>query len=809
MQGSDVIGSWVKKIGFLALIALLVLPLTPTYASSDTVLITALFYDGYTKEGGLELEEALQIMNVSASSLNISGWDISNGSRTVEFPANTNLAAGQQLWLAYDAAAFRNAFGFKPDFEYGKNTDSTVPNMIILGGGGNPRPPDWDNYGDEVLLFNATGTLVDSLIYGSSTSQTGWSGAAVQPYDVFPMNPYEQILFRKLQESNGYPIADTDTANDWATSKNAGNTLYGPVEEGDLYGKKVMVPGWDMGIYGSTTSATDFWVPLKVTESADVSILVAPDNIYDGYISAINSAQQSIYIEGYTLGHREIAEAVAAKAAAGVQVKVLLEGGPCCDNVPDQATLWSARQIVQAGGTVQFMDDSGTNTSFPHDRYNFQHAKFTIIDPGTANQAVFTGSENLNCGSMPPDNKANGTTGNRGTYIKTSAPTVVNHFLQVFNLDADPANHNDNVAYASSSKYMWDGTTVPAYCASSDGTTYQVQHSSALTMSGSFSFEVIQAPENLLRYSDGLIGMVRRAGTGDVVLVQQAYERKYWGASNSTVSADPNPRLEAYIEAARRGATVRILFDAEFDDATDPRGNTATVSYVNSVASAEGLNLQARLVDCTGCLGPAGAGIHNKMVSVRDTNAPTAWVHIGSINGSENSAKFNREMAVQLESDQAYCYLYTTFNYDWQYSGGSDLGLGCSSGPTPTPTKTATQGPTPTPTNTPTQGPTATATNTPIPTATFTPTNTPNASSTMHIGDLDVITASYPGGLWSTTVTITVVNATGNPVSGATVSGYWSGGYNGTASCTTDGTGRCSVQSGQISKAGAGNSTMT
>jgi hypothetical protein len=79
----------------------------------------------------------------------------------------------------------------------------------------------------------------------------------------------------------------------------------------------------------------------------------------------------------------------------------------------------------------------------------------------------------------------------------------------------------------------------------------------------------------------------------------------------------------------------------------------------------------------------------------------------------------------------------------------------------------------------------------------------------MHIGDLDAATQSHPGGTWSTTVTISVVNASGSPVSGASVSGAWTGAYSGAGLCTTDSAGRCSVQSGQVPKGGGGNSTMT
>ena len=37
-------------------------------------------------------------------------------------------------------------------------------------------------------------------------------------------------------------------------------------------------------------------------------------------------------------------------------------------------------------------------------------------------------------------------------------------------------------------------------------------------------------------------------------------------------------------------------------------------------------------------------------------------------------------------------------------------------------------------------------------------------------------------------------------VGGANVAGSWSGGYTGTGSCTADGTGRCQIATGNISK---------
>jgi len=98
---------------------------------------------------------------------------------------------------------------------------------------------------------------------------------------------------------------------------------------------------------------------------------------------------------------------------------------------------------------------------------------------------------------------------------------------------------------------------------------------------------------------------------------------------------------------------VRILLDGFFDHGE----NAQTVAYLNQIAQAEALDLQARLGN------PAGQGLHNKMILA--TAGPRRWVHVGSLNGSEASAKLNRELALQVESAPMYEYLATVFWRDW------------------------------------------------------------------------------------------------------------------------------------------------
>jgi hypothetical protein len=141
----------------------------------------------------------------------------------------------------------------------------------------------------------------------------------------------------------------------------------------------------------------------------------------------------------------------------------------------------------------------------------------------------------------------------------------------------------------------------------------------------------------------------------------QIYEHTHWGLCEGTPETDPNPRLEAYLGAARRGASVHILLDSHFDSGGHDgcrRDNTFTLHCLQGIAREEGLDLQVRLGD------PTYLGLHNKMVLAHVDGRGT--VHVGSLNGSEASAKVNREVGLQVQSDEAYAYLAAVFDYDWR-----------------------------------------------------------------------------------------------------------------------------------------------
>ena len=605
------------------LLATMILPailfasfISQTSATSTAVLIDAVLYDGLETN---DLDEAVRLINVSDTAVDIGGWALNDAMDTSKLviTGGVSIAPQQTIWLAKDGAAFQRQFGFWPDFEV-NDTSPSVPNFA------SGSWPGYANTGDEVILLDDTDAIIDVLVYeNGSTAQSGWSGTAVPRTPGFGENG--QIMYRKRSQQTGLPVADTDTAVDWAQ------------ERGDVVnGRKVLYPGWDLA---------EFFQTYKITQTATLTVAIAPDNAYDTLIAALNAAQTSIQLETHTFENMGIMNALIAARQRGVSVTLLLEGSPP-GGASDQER-YICQQLEMAGGACWFMINDATNNI--SNRYKYVHAKFILID----DQQVIISSENLSPNSLPYDDKSDGTWGRRGVLLITDAPGVIAHVQTIFDRDFDLTNHRDITTTTNGI-----GAPPPGFIPATEtgGVTYTVRYPNPSTFSGQFALEIVQSPENSLRDSDSLLGLVNRAGTGDSVWVEQLGERPYWG-SNPT--DDPNPRLEAYIAAARRGANVRILLDSYFDNPTSLTGNTATCIYVNTIAAVEDLTLACRTAN------PTGLGIHNKMVLAQINGK--GYIHVGSINGTEQSSKGNRELALQVQSDAAYTLLADMFGSDWGY----------------------------------------------------------------------------------------------------------------------------------------------
>jgi hypothetical protein len=105
---------------------------------------------------------------------------------------------------------------------------------------------------------------------GGDPTGTGWSGPGIYPYggdtvdierfaqgeqDVEAFGKEGQVLYRKLDQTTGLPVPDTDTAADWAQAT-----------DDTINGKEMQYPGWDLEEVVSLHSACPCSLVQKVSK---------------------------------------------------------------------------------------------------------------------------------------------------------------------------------------------------------------------------------------------------------------------------------------------------------------------------------------------------------------------------------------------------------------------------------------------------------------------------------------------------------------------------------------------------------------
>ncbi len=576
-----------------------------------------------------EADEAILLWNTSRSAVDLAGWQIQANGRTARFPAvPMPLAANSWMWCTAQAAAFRVTFGSTPGCEWNAGTlqdDPAVPNLE----GGILR---LTNTGGVIQLLDPDGEVMDALVYGGTTAvATGWNGPPAQVYTRGALAAEGQIYHRKLLA--GEQLPDRNTAQDWAG------------DLGDLAaGRRILRPG-QLGY-----PPDDLTRPLHALADASITVAVGPEGLYAPLADALSGAVSSLDLSLYTFEHPDLADVIAQAAQRGVRVRLLLEGAPP-GGVTDLQR-WCVRQMAAAGADVRYLAAHDNAPRGLEPRYRYAHAKYALVD----GRLALVGTENISWDSMPTP-LADPVGGRRGLYLITDAPPVVARLARLFAADWSPERFWDLQPYAPGHPRYGDpppGYALPA------APIYRVDaapFAQPVSASGPARFTLVSAPENAVLLDDGLHGLIQRAGAGDAIHLVQLYEHKYWGDGNSNPIADPNPRLQLIIDAARRGATVRVLLDSFFNKPDDLRSNQATAEYLNTIAAAEGLDLAA----ATG--NPTRGGIHMKLVLVRVGGE--TWSAVGSLNGGEVSHKVNREVMLMVNHPAVYERLLEVFTHDW------------------------------------------------------------------------------------------------------------------------------------------------
>jgi cardiolipin synthase A/B len=352
-----------------------------------------------------------------------------------------------------------------------------------------------------------------------------------------------------------------------------------------------------------------------VFRNVSVRTFVSPDCSNEVFTEAISQASGTVFVNMYEFSSPSLGASLVAAKTRGVDVRVLIEGGPVGGISPSEKSLiWS---VNRSGIPVVSMVSSKTE----HAPYRYDHAKYVIID----NNSLLLTSENFKNSGLPPA----GMSGNRGWGVYLQDPSLAGYFTEIFTTDT---SSRSVVPYAGTA-----GDAEPAPYDKRPAEFHPAQFEGATVIP-------VIAPDT----SYQIIDLLDSARTS--IEIEQAYIK------NETPYT-LNPFLSSAINASRRGVHVRVLLDSYWYNVEGPNDNDEMATLINRIGAAEHIPLEAKCIDLSVS---QVEKIHNKGVIVDDER-----VLVSSINWNSNSPTFNREAGVIIDHPGVARYFRGVFDDDW------------------------------------------------------------------------------------------------------------------------------------------------
>jgi cardiolipin synthase A/B len=320
-------------------------------------------------------DEFVEIANVGPIPRDLAGWALTDREATATFPLDSILPAGGRLVVTRNATDYEEDLLVPADFTW---ESGNVRRM----GGGILRLAD---AGDEVLLLDSNGTVIDAYAWGKSS----YDGAGWIDRPAMRMGRGE-IAVRHGDGTGGW--SDTDSAQDWEGARR----------------------------YRLGQSSFDL---VRFDLSGPVSAVLSPDDGDGPLLGFLSSAATTIEIGVYTLTGDRIASVLADAAQRGVRVRILLDGGPVGGIEDDEHRIIGG--LLLAGAEVRWLSGGSDVVK----RYRYLHAKYVIVDA----RAAWIGSENF--GDAAFSTKRDG---NRGWSVLLEDEELAKALREVFENDFDP-----------------------------------------------------------------------------------------------------------------------------------------------------------------------------------------------------------------------------------------------------------------------------------------------------------------------------------------------------------------------------------
>ena len=506
-------------------------------------------------------DKGISLKNYSDRTIDLKGYSVSDnekksGEGYFVFEKSFKLKAGETVTLALTDkdTSFTN-----------RGTVHLIgDNSIGVQTSGSFNPA---NGGDDIYLYDSNDRIIDAVCFGNKTITNTdlWIGPSVGKSDRF------------IQRTGTY---DTDSSDDWFEV-----------------------------IFGLTKN------PLEKNKfTATVTPFLFPDSGGIPIYQALESAQESVFIEMYELRSPNIYALLIQLEERGVEVTILHEGQPVGNTVPQFAS--NMKALVDAGGDIRFI--GGTD----NDRFENVHAKFAIIDMET----VIITSENwsaTNCNGKIDNDPYKGNDGNRGWGVVVENTGYAQYMKDVFDNDfskeyGDTYDFNEKYSYATAANLTY--------------TSYQ-----------DATFESYTAPITPVLSNDNSYEAIE-------YVITSATERVY--SQQQSLSG-------IYANLGEKSPVMMMAKQANSNPGMDAKFILSEGMNANSKTEAE---KQVLMINSQTLISAATMGspyVHNKGIIGDDL------VLVTSINWTPTSVEKNRESGVIIDSKEVSDYFATAFNKDF------------------------------------------------------------------------------------------------------------------------------------------------
>jgi len=545
----------------------------------------------------------VRVCNPGPHAADLTGCVLEWDAVPLAFPSGTLLAAGDSAYVAWNAGAFGHRMARLPEYTVQAYPD--VPSMVPFGA---EAPQAFNPTRGIVRLRANDGAELDMLVWGEATPPPGWNGATVR------VEQSGQVFERSIDEGSLGP----DSPGRFTLEPNAAAAWRQGTE---WISRRIMRMGQRAETYPT-------W------EVPSTEVFACPDSSFQTIARFIDAVQATLDINIYLFTQEALVPHLEAALKRNVAVRLLLEGEPVVGIPATERALLTRLQA--AGAKVQCMIRAVGGFK----RYHFNHAKYAIAD----GKWCLVMSDNWTHGSVPAAAPA----GERGWGVIVDSPPMAEHLTSVFNFDWNPAVP-DSVA-------LNDAVLPEAGEAPPSGPVIPLANPvGAQRIATPATVTPVLAPVHALLETLALPGLMRSATR--TLDLQQPTIPLYWtGAGPDSPETTPNLLLSEVLAAARRGVRVRIVLGGRYLNPQDPKDNTHTRDWLTTIAKAEQLPIEARILDYAA----TGMGVHNKGIIV-----DAQRVLISSINWTENSPLYNRELGLIVQSEAVAAYFGTLFGQDW------------------------------------------------------------------------------------------------------------------------------------------------